>query len=201
MTAEITNLHEHKAPEKPGSLPTLPHGLEALIGDGEKSPAQWVGDWYQDDAGNWRFQPRIHTPGYCHDPRDIPGPVREQAGQTLQVLERRMEPASEREIVDGLTEIAIVCGVKASDGQEVWEARYRIYARHLADIPRDILRNAMDSHIESSVFFPKVSELRERAEPMLRERKKHIRRLRELLGMPPPERTMLENLGDSLRMK
>lgn len=181
------------------SPPTLPRSVAVLVEDGEKSPIEWHGDWYQ-AGGRWHFQPRYSSSDYRYDPATLPEPVKDSARETLALLERGMAPASMDEIQRGLAEMALVLGHKAGDGEEVWAARYAIYARLLEDIPRDILRHAMDAHTRNSVFFPKVSELRERADPMFRARRKHIQRLRDLLGMDAPEKTIFEQTAERLRM-
>lgn len=178
----------------------MPRSIAALVEDGEKSPLEWFGDWYETDS-RWHFQPRYSSSDYCYDPASLPEPVRNSARETLSLIERGMAPASMDEIQRGLAEMALVLGHKAGDGEEVWAARYAVYARLLEDIPRDILRHAMDAHMRNSVFFPKVSELRDRAEPMLGARRKHIQRLRGLLGMEEPEKSMFEQVADKLRMR
>lgn len=171
------------------SLPTLQPSLAALIGD--ESPIDYEGDWYLEN-GQWRFLGRWKGTDHKFDPATVPDSVREQARASLGKLEYSMMPAEIEELEHALAEVAIVCGSKSSDGTEVWKARYAIYARHLDDIPRDILRKALDKHIETSVFFPKISELRELAGPDLAKRKYEIRRLKELLGLPLRQPSVLE---------
>jgi hypothetical protein len=40
----------------------------------------------------------------------------------------------------------------------------QLYLEHLGDIPLGVLKRAVDEHIRSSSFFPRIAELRQRAE-------------------------------------
>lgn len=196
MTAEIVQFQDN-----PNSLPTLPRSLEMLVAPNSRSPLEWEGEWYQRADGSWGYLSRWRGEGFSFDPSTVPEPVRRDAREALAVLERCSVPATVEEISRALGEIAIVCGVKASDGQEVWAARYAIYARELQDIPRDILRKAMTAHIRESVFFPKISELRERAKEDMARRRLLVNRLRRLSGAEAPVPDTVQGLGDRLRMK
>lgn len=187
-----------KLPEKSRSLPTLPRSLAVLVDDDFKSPLDWAGDWYQAD-GEWRFMARWCGPEYEFSPQAVPEAVQALARDKLAVLERSLALPSMEEIERGLAEVALVTGSKASDGEEVWKARYTIYARMLEDIPRDILRHALDQHVRTNVFFPKISELRGIADPILRKRKFYIARLRKFLDMEPSRQTIFELAANALR--
>ncbi len=61
------------------------------------------------------------------------------------------------------------------------EARLELYIELLRDLPFDCLRHGFFQIAKVSRYFPTVAEIREHAEPMVRERKAKVFALRQLL--------------------
>jgi hypothetical protein len=53
--------------------------------------------------------------------------------------------------------------VQAYPGQKYSRDTFKIYIRHLSDVQPELLRRAVNNHIDTSTWFPRVSEIRAEA--------------------------------------
>lgn len=94
--------------------------------------------------------------------------------------ESGMAPSPSEEIRRMVTKIATLYPSAKISDQEA-EMRMELYTELLADIPFDCLSAGFKAVAKSSRFFPSVAEIRERAEPMMYERRAKINGMRNLL--------------------
>lgn len=101
--------------------------------------------------------------------------------------------ATEQEIMQCLAMLSAAYPEWQKDQpQEPLRQTYRVYVQLLGDLPTDALREATLHHIRESKFFPKVSELRERASKLQHDHR--TPRARAVLIPPRPSSEEMEKV-------
>ena len=91
--------------------------------------------------------------------------------------ERALRPAQRDEIILALSKLLAVLRVEDDDG---WKLRFETYAEDLADVPPDILHEALRHWRRTEKFWPTIAELLALTTPPLNERRRVLDRLNRL---------------------
>lgn len=93
----------------------------------------------------------------------------------LKAIRQSLLPISHNRLVDRLTALGMMMAPNRPPAEaSIW---LREMARLLADMPEDILGDAIDRALIGSKFIPTLAEIRERADPNLEQRRRVAARL------------------------
>lgn len=117
-----------------------------------------------------KFLPRVGAPASSDSTSpEATLPAPRSANSAIARVEARLTPASPKEMALALNELLSVYGVPAG-----WDVGASVYRRLWANLPGDVLRDAIDRHLAESPWFPKPAEILERAQDEMAWRRKSL---------------------------
>jgi len=127
------------------------------------------------------------VPTRWEPPKSLSPMERQAVEGGLATLRRSLVPASRAEIVATL--LRLRQHFPERDRPEgVWQSVIADYAVDLAEYPAEIVEAGATDYRRNGKWWPKVSELRERMEPLLTERKNMLVRAEKLAAGAPEKR-------------
>jgi len=124
-------------------------------------------------------------PGGWHSPESVPADVRDALPALIEQHRAALVPAPRNFLVTHMARLAAHFPMTRSEAE--WKMLFEDYCEDLAEIPPDILVEAIRAYRRKGKFFPKVAELLEEAAPLLSKRRAYVRRMEKLMRLPTPE--------------
>lgn len=152
-------------------------------------PPSWpqtLSDWLASNCfrREWNFNTHGCVKTF-EPPETIPAEIRALVPEQIERYRAALSPANRRAVLAALARMAVHFPDSRSAAE--WKILHEDYADALAEMPVDILAEAIRLYLLRGRFYPKLAEIVAEAQPLLIERRNELHALVGLNGIETPE--------------